>query len=53
MREPLPDRTASIVIGGHAFVQSLRGGRYEVGVETAPAPVFQPVTAFDELQLAI
>ena len=45
------DRTASIVIRGHVFVQNLRRGHYELGVEVAP--VFRLATAFDELQLAI
>ena len=51
MRGLKTDRTASIVTGGHAFVQNLRRGHYELGVETAP--VFRLATAFDELQLAI
>ena len=45
------DRTASIVIRGHVFVQNLRRGHYELGVEVAP--VFRLATAFDELQLAL
>ena len=45
------DRTASVVIRGHAFIQNLRRGHYELGVETAP--VFRLATAFDELRLAI
>ncbi len=51
MRGLKTDRTASIVIRGHAFIQNLRRGHYELGVETAP--VFRLATAFDELQLAI
>jgi hypothetical protein len=39
------------VIAGHGFVQSLRGGRYELGVEE-PASLRVGV-AFDELTLAI
>jgi hypothetical protein len=44
------DQTASAVIRGHAFVQNLRRGHYELGIETAP--VFRLATAFDELQIA-
>jgi transposase-like protein len=51
MRGPKTDRTASVVIRGHAFIQNLRRGHYELGVEVAP--VFRLATAFDELQLAI
>lgn len=51
MRGLKTERTASVVIQGHAFIQSLRRGHYELGVETAP--VFRLATAFDELQLAI
>ena len=45
------DETASIVIRGHAFVQNLRRGHYELGIEVAP--LFRLATEFDELQLAI
>jgi hypothetical protein len=51
MRGLKADRTPSVVIRGSAFVQNLRRGRYELGVEVAP--VFRLATAFDELQLAI
>ena len=51
MRGLNTDRTASVVIRGHAFVQNLRRGHYELGVETAP--MHRLATAFDELQLAI
>jgi transposase-like protein len=51
MRGLKTDRTASVVIRGHAFIQNLRRGHYELGVEVAPA--FRLATAFDELQLAI
>ncbi|MCP4085359.1 MAG: DDE-type integrase/transposase/recombinase, partial [Actinomycetia bacterium] len=33
MRGLLTDRTASIVIRGHAFIQNLRRGHYELGAE--------------------
>jgi len=51
MRGLKTDRTASVMIRGHAFVQDLRRGHYELGVESAP--VFRLATAFDELKLAI
>ena len=51
MRGLKTDRTASVVIRGHAFVQNLRRGHYELGVEVAS--VFRLATAFDELQLVI
>jgi hypothetical protein len=52
MRGLKTDRTApSVVIRGHAFVQNLRRGHYELGVETVP--VYRQATAFDELRLAI
>jgi len=44
-------RTASVVIRGHAFVQNLRRGHYELAVDSAP--LFGLATAFDELQPAI
>ena len=45
------NRTASVVIRGHAFVQNVRRGHYELGVEVSPE--FRLAAAFDELQLAI
>ena len=51
MRGLKTDRTASVVIRGHAFVQNLRRGHYELGVEAAP--VFRMAIAFDELRIAI
>jgi transposase-like protein len=51
MRGLKQDRSASVVIGGHAFVQNLRRGHYEFAVEE---PVSRRVmVAFDELALAI
>src|SRR5680860_928569 len=44
-------RTASVVIRGHAFIQNLRRGHYELAVDTAP--MFRVATAFDELRPAI
>ena len=51
MRGLKTDRTASVVFRGHAFVQNVRRGHYELGVEASP--VFRLAAAFDELQLAI
>jgi transposase-like protein len=51
MRGLKTDRTASVVIQGHAFVQNLRRGHYELAVD-AP-PVFRLATACDELRPAI
>ena len=51
MRGLKQDRSARIVIAGHAFLQNLRRGRYELAVEE---PVRRRlVVAFDELALAI
>jgi len=51
MRGLKQDHSASIVIAGHAFVQNLRRGRYELAVEE---PVHRRLAvAFDELALAI
>ena len=51
MRGLKADRSASVVIRGHAFVQNLRRGHYELGVDVPP--VFRLATAFDELRPAI
>ena len=51
MRRLKTDRTASVVIRGHAFVQNVRRGHYELGVEASP--VFRLAAAFDELQPVI
>jgi len=51
MRGLKQDRSAMVVIGGHAFVQNLRRGYYELAVEE---PVSRRLmVAFDELALAI
>jgi len=51
MRGLKQDRSASVVIAGHAFVQNLRRGHYELAVEE---PVNRRLAiAFDELALAI
>ena len=44
------DRTASVVIRGHALVRNLRRGHYEFGIDTVPAR--RLATAFDELRFA-
>ena len=46
------DRTASTVIRGHAFIQNLRRGHYELGVE-ARHEHLRVAAAFDELSAAI
>jgi hypothetical protein len=51
MRRLEQDRSARIVIAGHAFVQNVRHGHYEVAVE---GPTRRRLAvAFDELALAI
>ncbi|MCP3937348.1 MAG: DDE-type integrase/transposase/recombinase [Actinomycetia bacterium] len=48
MRGLSTDGTASIVIRGHGFVQSLRRGHYELGAK-ADRKNLRLVAAFDEL----
>ena len=52
MRGLKTDRTASVVIRGHAFIQNLRRGHYEVGSE-AHHRHLRLVAAFDELTATI
>jgi len=52
MRGLRTDRTATVVIRGHAFVQNLRRGHYELGVE-ARHERLRVAAAFDELAAAI
>jgi IS6 family transposase len=52
MRGLRTDRTASVVIRGHALMQNLRRGHYELGVE-AISPRLRLAAAFDELTEAI
>jgi IS6 family transposase len=52
MRGLRTDRTASTVIRGHAFVQNLRRGHYELGVEARHVRL-RVAAAFDELAAAI
>jgi transposase-like protein len=37
MRGLQTDRTAQVVIAGHAFVQNLRRGHYDIALDTPPA----------------
>jgi IS6 family transposase len=52
MRGLRTDPTASIVISGHAFIQNLRRGHYELGVQ-ARHDRLRVAAAFDELTKAI
>ena len=52
MRGLRTDRTAAVVIAGHAFVQNLRRGHYELGTE-ARCEHLRVAAAFDELATAI
>jgi transposase-like protein len=51
MRGLQTDRTAQVVIAGHTFLQNLRRGHYELGVEARP--VLRVAAAFTELAEAI
>ena len=51
MRGLKTHRTASVVIRGHAFIQNLRRGHYELVVDSAR--VLRLATAFDDLRLVI
>ena len=51
MRGLKTDRTASVIILGHALVQNLRRGHYELGVEAEPR--LRVAAAFDELTEAM
>ena len=52
MRGLQRDRTAAVVIRGHAFVQNLRRGHYELGVN-ARLDRLRVAAAFDELAAAV
>jgi IS6 family transposase len=52
MRGLKTDRTASVIIRGHAFVQNLRRGHYELGVEARHRHL-RCAAAFDELAATI
>ena len=47
MRALKRDRSASAVIGGHAFVQNVRRGHYEPGLKVDPISRLE--AAFDQL----
>lgn len=51
MRGLRTDRTAQVVMAGHAFLQNLRRGHYALGVDARPAP--RVGAAFTELAQAI
>jgi hypothetical protein len=51
MRGLQTDRTAQVVIADHAFVQNLRRGHHELGVDASPA--LRVDAAFTELAQAI
>jgi hypothetical protein len=51
MRGLKRDGSARIIIGGHAFIQNLRRGYYELAVEEPVSP--RLMVAFDELALVI
>ena len=51
MRGVKTNRTASVVIRGHAFIQNLRRGHYELAVDSAQ--LFRLATVFDELRPAV
>jgi transposase-like protein len=51
MRRLKQDRSASVIIGGHAFVQNVRRGHYELAVEESAGR--RLAVAFDELAMAI
>ncbi len=45
------DRTASVVIRGHAFMQNRRRGHFELGFHSLPG--LRVAAAFDELTQAV
>ena len=51
MRGLRTDRTAQVIIAGHAFMQNLRRGYYELDVDVPAAD--RVATAFAELARAI
>jgi transposase, IS6 family len=51
MRELNRFRCASVIAAGHAFVQNLRRGHYELATELPPP--LRLATAFTELALAM
>jgi transposase-like protein len=51
MRGLKRDRTARVIVAAHAFVQNLRRGFYDLGIDVPPAA--RLAEAFDELALVI
>jgi len=51
MRGLPTERAAALIIAGHAFIQNLRRGHYELGPDTPPA--LRVTIAFAELARAI
>ncbi|MEV0611633.1 hypothetical protein AB0I61_35370 [Polymorphospora rubra] len=51
MRGLRNDRNAQTIVAGHAFVQNLRRGHYELGLDDPPAR--RVAAAFAELARAI
>ena len=51
MRGLKTDRTAGVIAAGHAFIQNLRRGHYELGMQAAPK--HRLPESFDELVMAI
>jgi len=49
MRGLKRDRTARVIVAGHAFVQNLRRGFYDLGTDVRPA--FRLADVFSELAL--
>jgi len=47
MRGLRTDRTAQVVVAGHAFLQNLRRGHYELGIDARPA--LRVAAAFTQL----
>jgi hypothetical protein len=45
------DQSARIIIAGHAFIQNIRRGHYELGIDEAAT--LRVAAVFDELILAI
>ena len=52
MRGLRTERTASVVIAGHAFIQNLRRGHYELGIQSQTCQL-RVAAAFDELAAVI
>ena len=52
MRGLKTDRTASVIIRGHAFIQNIRRGHYELGAEARHVHL-RVAAAFDELATCI